>query len=266
MEKRKTRDLALFFLHEKGPGINPKMRWNSNAQNRFRQKGVFPVPVGNILLVIVAVLIFFGVLHRVLDRMRLSDRTAAAIVIAMVVGSFFDFTVQRAPITVRINLGGALIPLIVAIWLIATAGAGYEKARSIFSAIASGIVIWALAKVLNPEEQLMRFSPMLVEGIAAGIIAAVAGRSRRSAFVGGLGGMMISDVFHWIELAVRKIPGTVDFGGAGAFDATVISAIIAVGLMEIFGEAREKMVVQPGRAKEETHDAKEEGGRQDENK
>jgi len=220
------------------------------------------LPIGTIVLIIVAVLIFFGLLHRVLDRMRLSDTAALAIIVAMAVGSFFDFTLQRAPVVVRVNVGGALIPLIVAIWLLATAGAGYEKARSILSAIATGIVVWALGKAMNPEEQLMRVSPMLIYGIAAGIIAALSGRSRRAAFIGALGGLIIADIIHWAELAVARIPGSVFFGGAGAFDATVISSVLAVGLVEVFGEARERVVKVPKDERKGTET--EEGDHQDE--
>lgn len=201
------------------------------------------LPVGTILLIIAAILVYFGVLHRVLDRMKLSDRGALVIIILMVVGTLIpNITVLRSPIAVSVNIGGAIVPLAVAVWLIATADEVSEKARSIFSAIVTGVVTWGLSKTLNPDEQFMRWSPILIFGIAAGIIAALAGRSRRSAFVGGIGGIVIKDIIHWIELALRKIPGAVAFGGAGTFDATVIAAILAVGLVELLGEAREKAV------------------------
>jgi uncharacterized membrane protein len=194
----------------------------------------------------VAILVYFGLLHRVLDRMRLSDTAALVIVLLMAAGTFLDIPISRGAIPVRVNVGGALIPLIVAIWLIATADEASEKWRAIFSALVTGVVVWGLTKVLNPDEQFMSLSPMLIFGIAAGIVAALAGRSRRSAFVGGIGGLLIADVIHGIELAVRRMPGTVAFGGAGTFDATVISAILAVGLVEVLGEAREKYVKSGG--------------------
>ncbi|HHY11776.1 MAG TPA: DUF1614 domain-containing protein [Firmicutes bacterium] len=211
------------------------------------------LPIGVILLVIVAILIFFGVLHRVLDRMRLSDRAALAIIVAMAAGTFLDVTLLRTPVLVKMNIGGGAIPLVVAIWLIATADEAGEKTRSILAALVTGGVVWGLSKILSPDEQFMRVSPMLVYGIAAGIIAALSGRSRRSAFVGGLGGILIADILHWIELAVTGIPGSVFFGGAGAFDGSVISAILAVGIVELVGEAREKMIKTPGGGHENEH-------------
>jgi len=202
------------------------------------------LPVGTIVLILVAVLVFFGVLHRVLDRMRLSDRAALVIIIAMAAGTFLNFGISGS-IPIRVNVGGALVPLAVIIWLVATAHEASEKTRAILSAIITGVVVWGLSKVMNPEEQFMRVSPMLLFGVAAGIIAALSGRSRRAAFVGGVGGILLSDVFHLIELTVTGTPGSVFFGGAGAFDATVIAGVLAVGLMEFVGEAREHMVKTP---------------------
>lgn len=204
------------------------------------------LPVGTILLILVAILVYFGVLHRVLDRMRLSDTAALVIVILMAAGTFLDIPVSGGNIPVRINAGGAIVPLGVVIWLVATADDASEKARSVFSILATGVVVWGLTKVLNPDEQFMRWSPMLVFGIAAGIIAALSGRSRRAAFAGGVGGVLVADIIHWIELVARRMPGSVAFGGAGTFDTTVIAGILAVGLVELVGEARERVVKTSG--------------------
>ncbi len=208
------------------------------------------VTTGAIILVVLAILIFFGALHRTLDRMRLSDGAALGIIIAMIAGTFLDFTLIKGPTKVGVNVGGALIPLAVIVWLTATADEASEKGRAIGAAFASGAVIWGLTKILSPDEQFMRISPMIVFGLAAGLIAALAGRSRRAAFVGGVGGMILADVFHWVELAVKRMPGTVAFGGAGTLDATVIAGVIAVGLVELIGETREK-VVKTGSPQEE---------------
>lgn len=207
------------------------------------------LPIGTIILIIVAILVFFGVLHRVLDRMRLSDRAALVIILLMAAGTFIDIPISRGRVPVSVNVGGALIPLGVAIWLIATADEGSEKIRSVFSALVTGAVIWGLAKLLNPDEQFMAVPPMIIFGVAAGIIAALSGRSRRAAFVGGVGGILAADIIHWIEVLTMGIPGSLAFGGAGTFDATVVAGILAVGLVELVGEAREHVVKPPAGGK-----------------
>ncbi len=197
------------------------------------------LPIGSIVLIVLAILVFFGVLHRVLDRMRLTDRAALVVVLAMAAGTFFDINLAQGTIPVKANVGGALVPLAVVIWLVATSDESHEKARSVLSVVVTGLVVWGLTKVMNPDEQFMRISPMIVFGLSAGIIAALSGRSRRAAFVGGVGGILLADVIHWAELTITKTPGSVFFGGAGAFDATVVAGVLAVGLMEFVGEARE---------------------------
>ena len=64
--------------------------------------------VSMLLLTVVAVLIYFGLLERVLDRMRLSDRAALTIVIFMFIGTLLpNITVGM----VAVNLGGAIIQI-----------------------------------------------------------------------------------------------------------------------------------------------------------
>lgn len=215
------------------------------------------LPIGTIVLIIVAILVFFGVLHRVLDRMRLSDRAALAIVILMAAGTFFDIPISRGTVPVKVNVGGALVPLGVVIWLVATADEGSERIRSFFSAAVTGAVIWGLTKLLNPDEQFMSVPPMIVFGIAAGIIAALSGRSRRAAFIGGVGGILVADIIHWLEVLTRRTRGAVAFGGAGTFDATVVAGVLAVGLVELVGEAREH-AVKPASEGRESHERNEE--------
>ncbi|MGI6663502.1 MAG: hypothetical protein ACOX4B_08665 [Bacillota bacterium] len=53
------------------------------------------LPIGTIVLIIVAILVFFGVLHRVLDRMRLTDRAALVIILLMAAGTFVDIPISR---------------------------------------------------------------------------------------------------------------------------------------------------------------------------
>lgn len=202
------------------------------------------MPLGVIALLAVAVLVYFGVLQRVLDRMRLDDRTALLIVFLMIVGSFFNLTILRQPPLI-LNIGGALIPIGVAVYLIATADTRREQMRGTAAALAAGAAIYLSIKFLNPEEQTMIIDPAYFFAIVAGVIGYLAGRSRRAAFVAGTMGVVLADIAHYVEISVRAVPAQTWIGGAGAFDAVVIAGLLAVALAEIVGETREFMARGP---------------------
>jgi len=191
------------------------------------------MPIGIIALLAAAILVYFGLAHRVLDRMRLNDRTALAFILALIVGGFMNVTLIRSP-ELTLNIGGGLVPLALAIYLLVTADEAGEKTRGTIAAIATGAAIYALAKLLPAEPPAMFLDTLYVVGI-------VAGRSRRGSFVAGTVGVVLADLFHYIELLARRTPGRTWIGGAGAFDAVVIAGIIAVVLAELVGESRERL-------------------------
>ena len=63
---------------------------------------------GYILLLAVAALVYFGVLHRVLDRMGLTDKIALLFIAAMLIGGLLpDLTLAD---NFAINIGGKKAP------------------------------------------------------------------------------------------------------------------------------------------------------------
>lgn len=202
------------------------------------------MPVGVVILLVVAVLVYFGLLHRVLDRMRLDDRTALFVVFLMILGSFFNLTILRRPQLV-INVGGALVPLGIAVYLVSTADTTREKVRGTAAAFISGAAVYLAMKLLNPEEQTMVIDPSYFFALIGGVVGYLSGRSRRSSFIAGTMGVVLADVAHYVEISVRRIPGRTWIGGAGAFDAVVIAGILAVGLAEVVGETREYVARGP---------------------
>lgn len=199
------------------------------------------MPIGMITLLVIGVLVYFGIAQRILDRMRLTDKQAMLFIAAVVVGSFVNIPIMRSPVEVTVNIGGAVLPALLAIWLIIKADETSERVRAI---IASGLVAAAVAlgsRYLPYEPENMFLDPKLIYGISAGLIAYLAGRSRRSAFVGGVLGIILSDIFHMMTLVGLGIPGTTAIGGAGAFDVVIIAGIVAVMVAELVGETREKI-------------------------
>ncbi len=199
------------------------------------------MPVGMIILLITAVLVFLGLGQRVLDRLRLTDKAALLFIGAMLVGGFLPDIPLGA--NVAINIGGGVIPLVLVVYLIAKAGTVKERVRGIVAALVTGGVVYGASKLLPTEPTYYLFlDPIYVFAVIAGIVGYLAGRSRRSAFIAGVGGMVLLDLFSRIELMVRGIAGrgTLVIGGAGIFDGIVVTGFIALGLAEIIGEVRER--------------------------
>ncbi|NLM53259.1 MAG: DUF1614 domain-containing protein, partial [Firmicutes bacterium] len=61
------------------------------------------------------------------------------------------------------------------------------------------------------------------------------------AFIAGSMGLLLTDIYSRIEIAVRGGSGSMVIGGAGAFDAIVIGGILSLLLAEVFGESRERI-------------------------
>lgn len=190
-----------------------------------------------LLLTVVAVLIFFGVLERVLDRMRLTDRAALVLIALMFIGTLIPNIVLGA---VSISIGGAVIPLGVCVYLLCRADSAKEVIRSLIGAVLTGAAIYGLSVLLPDEPEEMFMDPNLLYGLAGGVIAYVLGRSRRGAFICGVVGVILADVVTAIINWNRGIDQQLVLGGAGIADTVVISGVLAVLLAELVGEILER--------------------------
>lgn len=199
------------------------------------------MPLGMILLLVVSVLVYFGLAQRILDRMRMTDKQALLFIAGIIIGSFIDIPLMRSPMSVTINVGGALLPILLCIYLITKADETAERIRAITAAILVAAAISLGSRYLPYEPENMFLDPKIIYGLSAGLIAYLAGRSRRSAFIGGVLGVVLSDIVHIVTLSGLGLPGTTSIGGAGAFDVTIIAGMVAVMIAELVGETREKL-------------------------
>ena len=195
---------------------------------------------GIVLLIVVSILIFLGMAHRVLDRLYLSDRGGLLFLGAMVVGSFIDIPIARNP-TVSLNVGGAVLPLILAIYVLVKAGSAKEWVRSIIGILVTTAVLYGINRAYHFDTSNGFLEPQYIWAIVAGIIAYVAGRSRRLAFIIATLGVLSMDITHMIATRNANLNVPTRIGGAGAFDTLVIAGILAVLLAEIIGESREAL-------------------------
>ena len=211
--------------------------------------------LGMILLVALTLLILFGVLERVLDRMALTDRQAIGCIAAIFIGGWLpNLTLGM----VSINIGGALVPFLVCVYLFFHAGTGKEKFRCLAASALTTAAVYAISVFFPADPVTMPFDPMILYGISGGAIAWLLGRSRRSAFVAGVLGVILSDVIVGIINWRSGISQTLNLGGAGALDAVVLSGVTAVLLCELVGEIMERITT--GKANAPHEDGAIEGG------
>jgi len=195
--------------------------------------------IGMILLIVLSLLILFGALQRVLDRMALTDRQALAIAAAMFIGGWLpeiDFGL------IQLNIGGALVPITVCVYLFLHAGSMKERVRAVVASVLTAASITVISMLLPADPaQMPMLDPMILYGISGGLIAWLLGRSRRSAFIAGVLGVVIADIVTGIWVWRRGVSQTVYLGGAGALDAVVLAGVIGVLMCELTGEIMERM-------------------------
>ena len=195
--------------------------------------------IGMVLLMIAAVLVFFGVAQRVLDRMYLTDRAALVLIALM----FFGTLIPQVRIgRVAVGIGGAVIPVGICVYLLVRAGTAKERTRALVGAAFTGVIVYVASAFLLPDEpEQLPIDPMYLNGIIAGVIAYALGRSRRGAFICGVLGVMLADIITAGVNWSKGIEQTLHLGGAGIFDAMMIAGLLAVVLAELVGEALERI-------------------------
>lgn len=235
-------------------------------------------PFGLIALIVISILIYFGIAHRVLDRMRLTDKGALAVIAAIIIGSFFD-----VPIGSRVTLNlGALVVIGLAVYVFIKAGTAWEKIRALIAAAVTAMVLFLAARFLGAEPENIFIDPIYVYPLVAGVVGYLAGRSRRGAFFAAVIGVLSVDATQFVWLSRTDIQGTVAVGGGGAFDSLVVAGILAVLLAETVGEVLERIsggpqiegrseellenLREPEPARKPLQQSKAEGGSRDEGK
>ena len=202
--------------------------------------------IGLILLAIVAILILFGVAQRVLDRLRLTDRQALLFTGLIFVGGLIG-EIPMGPM-VSINLGGAVIPLILCGYLFVKAETDWERWRALIAAMLTGGAVFLLGRYFPSEPEAMPFDVNYLYAVMGGIFAYLFGHSRRGAFIAGVLGVALADIAQSVILWSQGINQRLILGGGGAMDIIVVSGLIAVLLSELIGELIERMTRSPAHA------------------
>ena len=211
------------------------------------------------VLVVLLPLLFGEIMLGALGRLHLSPQTAAALMIAIVVGGFVNIPVRRIAhdhqvvvhpfavlglghrfprlrrirreTVIAVNVGGCVIPSVLVL---------YELSR-LDAAADGGLTAAVLAAAVNTAVCYVTARPVPGVGIAMpGLLSAVVAaglglvlapaEAAPVAWVAGVAGPLIgADLLHLRDFA-HKAAGTVSIGGAGTFDGIVLSGIVAAYL------------------------------------
>ncbi len=194
--------------------------------------------IGMIMLVAASVLVLLGIGQRVLDKMQLTDRSALLIMALIFFGGLLPDLVLGQ---VSVNIGGALIPLGVCVYLLVRTDTTKEAVRALVGSVISAGAIFLLSRLMPDEPESIVLDPNYVYGIVGGVVAYVLGRSRRAAFICGVLGVLLADIAVAVMNRMQGINQMLYLGSAGAMDVVVMSGLIAVLLSELVGEVMERM-------------------------
>lgn len=193
---------------------------------------------GTMLLTIAAILVYCGLLQRVLDRMYLTDRQALLLIGAMLLGTFLPNIVVG---NLQIGIGGAIIPLGVCVYLFLRANENRERWHAVVGTLLTASGVYALSVLLPAEAEALPMDPMWLYALSGGVLAWLLGRSRRNAFICGVAGVILADLVSGIVTLAQGYQAQIVLGGGGIADAAVISGVLSVLLCELLGEVIERI-------------------------
>jgi uncharacterized membrane protein len=218
------------------------------------------LPYFSILGVILLLLVVFIELRAIRYaylRLGLGSRAAFLVLLASLIGSYFNIPVVELParqvlarevvpffgmsyvIPVRvewpgtliaINVGGAVIPVLVSLYLL------ISRHLWVKSAIAVAVVAAICHLLAHPVPGLGIAMPVFVPPLAAAGVALLLSRAEAAplAYIGGsLGALVGADLLNLDKVQDLGAP-VASIGGAGTFDGVFLSGVLAVLLASFF--------------------------------
>ena len=190
-----------------------------------------------IIITVLILLVMFGAGQRILDKMRLSDKEALIILIAICigllippvwVGEFFCF-----------SIGGFLIPFSISVYLLISCGWSRDLIRTIIATLIIAGLVYGVQWVLPADPEEVLIDNMFIYGIVAGIVSYLIGRSRRNSFISCLFGLVLADIIQWTINFYMNTSSILGLGVGGAFGSYIVAIIISVALCEFLGRCIE---------------------------
>jgi uncharacterized membrane protein len=207
-----------------------------------------------LILVLVAGLIFIGVIGLAFRDVGFTPITIVLILVGTFLGSFVNIPITKlktsTPIVkeefvnffgvayripqveygetttlLAINLGGALIPTAVSLYLL------WKSPSAIWYSLVCVIIVAVVTHVVaRPVKGVGIATPPLISPIAAALSAIIlpSGAPRVVAYVGGVLGTLIGADLTNLRVIPELGAPIASIGGAGTFDGVFLSGIIAV--------------------------------------
>ena len=215
------------------------------------------------LLLFLLILIEVGILGYAYEKMGVDRRHAYAILLLCLIGSYVNIPVYQLPpevihsagrvvfygvpyivpmlrdapgTVIAVNLGGALIPTLLAIYLIV------KNKLFIDSLAAVAIVTVAVHLMAHPVRGVGIAVPLSIPPAVATVSALLLARDRAPAlaFIGGtLGTLIGADLLNIGRIQGLGAP-VASIGGAGTFDGIFTTGILAVLLAAIMAGKRKR--------------------------
>jgi len=218
--------------------------------------GFFSILVG-IAVVLIVVLVMLGALRHAYVSLGVSPRTAMLLLFGTLIGSYFNIPIAVLPqerlqsdkvidffgmqytvpmvenlagTVIAVNVGGAVIPTIMSIYLLIT------RQLWVQGAIATAIVAVVLHWLANPVPGIGIAVPVFFPAIVTAVVALLL--SRRNAaplayIAGSMGTLIGADLTNLDKVRGLGAP-VASIGGAGTFDGIFLTGIVAVLLAGLY--------------------------------
>lgn len=194
------------------------------------------MPLGPILLVVVMVLITSGFLTMPLQRLGLADRTALLLTLAMLSGSLVEIPILPG---LSANLGAAVLPFLVACYLLIASPSRFEVAGGLVAAMAAAAALTLLSRWLPPgrptELNLFFLDAQYFYAIVAGAVGYLVGHGRPAAYAGAVLGVLAADVGHYLRLVESGLHPdlVIRLSGGGFHGTAVVAGLLALTLSDL---------------------------------
>jgi len=96
----------------------------------------------------------------------------------MILGAYINIPLWRRP-SLTINVGGGLVPIILAGYVMSRVGTVQEWQRAVLATIITAIGIYTAGRLLPSEPGTMILDPTYLYALLGGTVAYLSGRSRR---------------------------------------------------------------------------------------